>query len=66
MNEPIKSKPITVTVNSALDLTGLGRTKLYELIGSGQLKTVTIGRRRLIVYSSLEALAQDGGNHASA
>ena len=32
-------KPITVTVNAALDLTGLGRTKFYELIQSGVIKT---------------------------
>lgn len=60
-----ESRPITVTVNNALELTGLGRTKLYELISQGTIKTVTIGRRRLVVYASLEALAmnsiQSGG-----
>lgn len=50
-------KPITITINEALRVSGLGRTKLYELIGSGTLKTITIGRRRLVVYASLEALA---------
>lgn len=51
-------KPITITINEALRVSGLGRTKLYELIGSGTLKTITIGRRRLVVYASLEALAE--------
>lgn len=50
-------KPITITINEALRVSGLGRTKLYELIGSGRLKTITVGRRRLVVYASLEALA---------
>lgn len=50
-------KPITITINEALRVSGLGRTKLYELIGSGTLKTITVGRRRLVVYASLEALA---------
>ncbi|MFN7186285.1 MAG: DNA-binding protein [Alphaproteobacteria bacterium] len=50
-------KPITITIAEALRVSGLGRTKLYELIGNGTLKTITIGRRRLVVYSSLEALA---------
>ena len=50
-------KPITVTVNAALDLTGLGRTKFYELIQSGVIKTINIGRRRLVIFSSLEELA---------
>jgi hypothetical protein len=34
-------------------ISGLGRTKLYELIGSGQLVTTTIGRRRLVIVRSL-------------
>lgn len=50
-------KPITVTVDNAIKISGLGRTKLYELINQGKLKTTTIGRRRLVVYSSLEELA---------
>lgn len=50
-------KPITITISEALRVSGLGRTKLYELIGSGTLKTITVGRRRLVVYASLEALA---------
>lgn len=59
MNEITTIKPVTVTVNAALELTGLGRTKLYELIGKGIVKTITVGRRRLVVYSSLEALANN-------
>jgi hypothetical protein len=34
----------------------LGRTKLYELIGTGHLTTTTVGRRRLVLVSSLQAL----------
>ncbi|WP_414643389.1 hypothetical protein [Bradyrhizobium barranii] len=39
-------------------MTGLGRTKLYELIGAGRIVTITIGRRRLIVVRSLLALLE--------
>jgi excisionase family DNA binding protein len=53
-------KPITVTVETALKISGLGRTKLYELINAGTIKTITIGRRRLVVYASLEALTSNG------
>lgn len=49
--------PITVTIENALRISGLGRTKLYQLINDGTVKTVTVGRRRLVVYSSLEDLA---------
>jgi hypothetical protein len=30
---------------------------MYQLIKEGRLKTVTIGRRRLVLYRSLEELA---------
>ena len=56
MQKNVELKPITVTIETALRASGLGRTKLYELIGNGTLKTITIGRRRLVVYSSLEAM----------
>jgi excisionase family DNA binding protein len=49
-------KRITVTINETCRITGLGRTKVYELIGQRKLKAVAIGRRRLVVYSSIEEL----------
>jgi excisionase family DNA binding protein len=52
--------PITVTVTVALRLTGLGRTKLYELIAAGQVETVKVGRRRLVHLQSLERLVTVG------
>lgn len=44
---------LSCTVDEACVVTGLGRTKLYELIGSGQVITITIGRRRLVIVRSL-------------
>ncbi len=44
---------LSCTVDEACMVTGLGRTKLYELIGSGQLITTTVGRRRLVIVRSL-------------
>ncbi len=35
-------------------LGGLGRTKVYELISSGELRTVTIGRRRFVPVTAVE------------
>jgi hypothetical protein len=49
-------KPLTVTVTTARKLSGLGNTKIWELIKTHKLKTVSIGRRRLIVFASLEHL----------
>ena len=47
---------LTCTIEDACEVTGLGRTKLYELIGDGRVLTTTIGRRRLVVVRSLLAL----------
>jgi excisionase family DNA binding protein len=41
-------------------ITGLGRTKIYELVAEGRLKATAIGRRRLVFYASIEALLEGG------
>lgn len=46
-----------VSIPDAAKALGLGRSKVYELIGQGRLETVTIGRRRLVRVSSLRTLA---------
>jgi len=53
-------KPLAVTVPNALSITGIGRTKLYELIAAKRIDTITIGKRRLVSYASLEALLRSG------
>ena len=58
-------KPITVTVATALAVTGLGRTKFYELVKQGRIRTRGIGRRTLVVYADLESLASDEAVSAS-
>jgi excisionase family DNA binding protein len=52
---------VTCTIADACEATGLGRTKLYELIGEGALHTTTIGRRRLVLVSSLLRLLRPEG-----
>lgn len=47
---------ITATVKQFKQLSGLGATHIYALIKSGDLSSVTIGRRRLIVLDSYRAL----------
>ena len=49
---------LTCMINEACEMTGLGRTKLYELIGDGHLATTTVGRRRLVVVRSLLSLLE--------
>ena len=49
---------LTCTISEACEVTGLGRTKLYELIGNRHLATTTVGRRRLVVVRSLISLLE--------
>ena len=46
--------PVTVSVEEAAMLLGIGRTVAYRLVQSGDLRSVKIGRRRLVVRISIE------------
>jgi len=48
--------PLTVTIATARQITGLGNTTIWKLIGEKKLQTVRVGRRRLVLYESLRAL----------
>ena len=52
------SRPITVRIREALAMLGIGRTKLYALIGMGEIETIKIGKATLILVSSLEAFVE--------
>ena len=45
-----------VSIKKGADELGIGRTKTYELIGDGELETVKIGKRHLIVHASIGRL----------
>lgn len=47
---------LAVRPRDASRMIGIGRTKLYELIKSGDLGTVKVGRATLITVSSLQRL----------
>lgn len=48
--------PLTVRIPVAVRMTGIGRSKLYELIASGDVQVVKIGSSTLITVASLQAL----------
>ncbi len=48
--------PITLDTKAARGVLSIGNTKLYELIKSGDLTVVKIGRKTLITVASIEAL----------
>ena len=55
-------RTLAVRVADASRLTGIGKTKLFELIADGTLETTSIGRRRLILYRSLQQLIEGTAN----
>lgn len=47
-------RPLAVSPGQASKLVGVGRTKLYEAINRGELRSSKIGARRLITMAALE------------
>jgi excisionase family DNA binding protein len=50
------SERLTCSVAEASEAIGLSRSKIYELISGGAVRSVTIGRRRLVSVPSLQQL----------
>jgi len=50
--------PITVRIPVAVRMTGIGRSKLYELIGAGEIETIKVGSSRLVIVSSLKEFVE--------
>lgn len=55
---PLPLEPITVRIPVAVQLTGIGRSKIYELISSGDIEAVKVGASTLITVVSLRQLIQ--------
>lgn len=53
-------EPFTVRITEAMRLTGLRRSKIYELIAAGDIEVVRVGRCTLVVVASLRALIERG------
>jgi excisionase family DNA binding protein len=47
--------PITVRIPRAMEMLGIGRTKLYDLINEGEIDTIKVGSATLVVVTSLKA-----------
>lgn len=50
---PQLSEPLSVRVREACRLTGIGRSKLYELISAGEIEIIKVGTITLIPVQSL-------------
>ncbi|GAM06288.1 MULTISPECIES: helix-turn-helix domain-containing protein [Novosphingobium] len=54
------TEPISVRIPEACRLTGIGRSKLYELIAEGRIEVVKVGAITLVPYASLRGLIEKG------
>lgn len=50
---PAQTQQITMSVDAASHALSIGKTKLYELLSDGAIRSVTIGKKRLIVVASM-------------
>jgi excisionase family DNA binding protein len=49
----VRGPPIGVPVSEAARLSGLSRSYIWVLIKNGRLKTISVGRRRIVLFQSL-------------
>ena len=49
---------LSVRIPMAIQMTGIGRSKLYELIASGDIETAKVGASTLIIGASLKRLIE--------
>ena len=52
--------PLAYRVAQFCKAVGVGKTKFYELVAAGKIKTIVIGGRRLIPAQEAQRLVRDG------
>jgi len=52
-NDAFFHRPLAVRIREACRLTGIGRSKLYELIAAGEIEIVKVGTISLVPMASL-------------
>lgn len=50
---------LTMSIRDAMSATGIGKTSIYSLIADGSLRSVKIGKRRLLICESLYEFIAD-------
>lgn len=59
MTHPIPDNAHLLTIDEACEALGIGRTKTYELVMSGELPSIKIGSRRLIAVTTIAHYIRD-------
>jgi excisionase family DNA binding protein len=55
---PVRARALLLTVREVAERLGCGRTFVYELITSGDLEAVKLGRLRRVPVAALDALVE--------
>jgi excisionase family DNA binding protein len=55
-NSDLQSAPLAVSVKKACELIDVGQTTMWAMIRDGRVSSIKIGKKRLIIYKSLEQL----------
>lgn len=50
----VQLQPLTVRIKEACRMTGIGRSKLYELIADGEIEIVKVGAITLVPVAGLQ------------
>ena len=50
---PATIEPISIRIADAVRLTGISRSRLYELIGAGEIEIAKVGTSTLVIVASL-------------
>lgn len=51
----VQLQPLTVRIKEACRMTGIGRSKLYELIADGEIEIVKVGAITLVPVAGLQS-----------
>ena len=57
---------LTANPDRAAELIGLGRTKTYELIRTGELRSLKVGRRRLVPLEAIDEFLRQSSTPGAA
>ena len=58
----VGTRPIAVSFTRASELTSISKNSLRRFAKSGKLRTALVGRRRVIPFSALYELLQNGSS----
>ena len=56
----VDPKPLAYDIATAVRVSSIGRSRIYELIAENKLASTTIGKRRVVLADSLHRLLIEG------